>query len=1805
MEALTPGDIGLIQLWPKSDIAVQTILDIVAIHGLGGHPIKTWRSGKSVWLRDFLPSAIPEARIFTFGYSSKTTFAKTVSEIGDFARELLERLLSVRRNLPDHYISQFRGLRILQRPLIFICHSLGGIIFKKSLCLAHDHESRYGSLLAQIKSVIFLGTPHRGSDIATWAKMLGKVSNLFIPDSVRIGLLNDLEPQSRVLKDIEDQFLQRTVGLRIFTFYERVKTKHIKSLVVESDSAILRLPNEVPLPLEADHRNICKFLTTSDPGYTLVLSCLEELVDQYVPKQFAPQNSSLVNYTKFLQELNPNNGAFDPLMKYHATPNAAPVTCDWVKQDATFLNWFEARTSSWLWVHGSPGSGKSVLVKYVIDLLRERPQKERAADVSDVVSYIFCDGKVTLDETAACLVLRSILSQIFQAQSGLIKHLGNQMDNVEIVKLTSQQLTSNISDVMLWASNTRFWLIIDAVDELPVTAAEDLLNSIWRISGNDISRRIHILISNRSGIASQFTHIANSLCLDSEKMHEIVQHYIEQKVTQFGQEHSIPLHLLPEIQAGITARSNTNFLIASLSWTAFYGGISLWSPSTVKARLLELDKLEFNLGHLYASLLANVPKDFRPVLKKIFMLLTVARRPLSINDIHFAVSITEEHRSYEQVQSNFGFNFERVLRRFSMPFLSVDSVGSVQFRHHSFREFLTQKRTDAMDEELIMQFRSSVLGCEYFANWVCFKVLTFMDWKKHSGEIVVFKRDQKGPNIGQDSQFLSADIPQLPLLLYAMENFNSHLEKVQEEPEVVQSAASFFTEENLQGFYQLYSKLELEFRNHGLRLQPDLEINYPPMHLLAQLGDFLEIFKTLDGDLNKIDRKGYTPLAWAVRKSRYQLMKFLLLNPRVDPNVGLAGRSKPLHLSIKDEKAFLLLISSPKVDINCKGMRDRTVLHSIISHGQLLVHLLPPLLEREDLDVNALDVDGVSPLISALGRGDGYQAAMQLLNRSLEEKLDVSTTDGNGTNALALASLQGWTEVRKILVSRDRSQMFTLGQDGMNMLTRAAYFGNQQELKELLSSVPRADVVRLSNEGRFNLMNLCAQQDWADTLEHLRINFGLESQEQDTRGRTVLHWAAFSGWSYAESNLSKVQQGLINVQDFDGSTPLHLGAEHRNLRAVEFLLKEGANLLIRDKHGRTPVHVAANSGAKAILELMLLSPIREFGRDKQGLSLLHYIATWEWPPVLTKFITEKRPIIDVRDRDRRTPLHYAAIYGNTMIGELLMDAGADIELRDCIGFTPVFHAVRQGHVAFAELLHSRRANLCRRDFFNRTTADIIGLDDDPEMIELLQELKAPFPVHRKRRYSPPRSQFPPTFTSPMADWAICLPTKEHATSEELKCPCCQETRCPGINRRLCENLQLTVLARHLKCIRSYFMKCSDAPFEIHQGRSAFHVAAYVGDELIVRELLSFDMSGHFDVKSSEGTPALIAASFGHFELANELILRGADPFQVTEKGFNMLHLAALGGYLPLVETLIAKGLSVETKVKNEDGLLALHMAVDQGEKEVVEFLLGFYTSRYRLDPYQSVALFLLGSGCFYIDPEQQLIGVNRIRFPKQSPKFFKTQYKEIASDLARSFRLLSNGGSPYPILALIIQRRRHLIQFDRLDLLSFLLKMSSGRYDQIVIHCVSAGLMPTDTSKLLQVPMEDHTLWHLVDHGVNPLIVFSDGSNILHHMLRLKYLWTTSKDSFNRSIKKLVSLGVDINGQNSEGDTPLLVLLSASVTNSEHYFSTVEAVMQSGADPRISRKDGTTALDLARKDFPWSYPAYRLIQNSIKAFDSK
>ena len=71
----------------------------MAIHGLDGHWKKTWTTQSGVfWLQDLLPDIIPTARIFSYGYDSRTHGSSPVSEqyIWQHATALISDLTLIR-----------------------------------------------------------------------------------------------------------------------------------------------------------------------------------------------------------------------------------------------------------------------------------------------------------------------------------------------------------------------------------------------------------------------------------------------------------------------------------------------------------------------------------------------------------------------------------------------------------------------------------------------------------------------------------------------------------------------------------------------------------------------------------------------------------------------------------------------------------------------------------------------------------------------------------------------------------------------------------------------------------------------------------------------------------------------------------------------------------------------------------------------------------------------------------------------------------------------------------------------------------------------------------------------------------------------------------------------------------------------------------------------------------------------------------------------------------------------------------------------------------------------------------------------------------------------------------------------------------------------------------------------------------------------------------------------------------------------------------------------------------------------------
>ena len=71
---------------------------LVAIPGLGGHALGSWKSPTShnVWLRDFLPTDLERVRTITYGYNTDLRKGDWKTTIYRLAQSMLEDLRKIR-----------------------------------------------------------------------------------------------------------------------------------------------------------------------------------------------------------------------------------------------------------------------------------------------------------------------------------------------------------------------------------------------------------------------------------------------------------------------------------------------------------------------------------------------------------------------------------------------------------------------------------------------------------------------------------------------------------------------------------------------------------------------------------------------------------------------------------------------------------------------------------------------------------------------------------------------------------------------------------------------------------------------------------------------------------------------------------------------------------------------------------------------------------------------------------------------------------------------------------------------------------------------------------------------------------------------------------------------------------------------------------------------------------------------------------------------------------------------------------------------------------------------------------------------------------------------------------------------------------------------------------------------------------------------------------------------------------------------------------------------------------------------------
>lgn len=233
--------------------------DVIFVHGINADPRTTWMTDNTTegkrfpeesWLY-WLGQDIPDVAVWTLGYSASASawqgFTMPLEERAEDITNLLLTDLRLDRN----------------RPIIFVTHSMGGLLVKHILrrALREDcTEPDAKSLVERTKGIIFLSTPHRGSDLANFIERLA-----FLLPSVNVSELKEDEP---TLLELNNWFYRnfQQLNLQVKVFYEKRPTPirnrdffatNISKIVVDKDSANLAIRGVSVTPLDADHSSIC------------------------------------------------------------------------------------------------------------------------------------------------------------------------------------------------------------------------------------------------------------------------------------------------------------------------------------------------------------------------------------------------------------------------------------------------------------------------------------------------------------------------------------------------------------------------------------------------------------------------------------------------------------------------------------------------------------------------------------------------------------------------------------------------------------------------------------------------------------------------------------------------------------------------------------------------------------------------------------------------------------------------------------------------------------------------------------------------------------------------------------------------------------------------------------------------------------------------------------------------------------------------------------------------------------------------------------------------------------------------------------------------------------------------------------------------------------------------------------------------------------------------------------------------------------------------------------------------------------
>ncbi|NWS39396.1 SRAC1 protein, partial [Probosciger aterrimus] len=253
---------GVYVLHPQYRSSQPIRADILFVHGLLGAAFKTWRqqdtdrrSDKKAsegqeeysqcWPKTWLASDCPALRVISVEYDTDLSDWKAKCPVEAHRKSIAYR--------SHELLDKLRAAGIGDRPLVWVSHSMGGLLVKKMLVDASKNPEME-KIVNNTRGIIFYSVPHHGSQLAEYSM---NARYLLFPSAE----VKELSKDSPALKELNDDFLSlaKDKKFSVLSFAETLPT-HISSMIklhiVPLESAKLGIGDLIPV--DVNHLNICK-----------------------------------------------------------------------------------------------------------------------------------------------------------------------------------------------------------------------------------------------------------------------------------------------------------------------------------------------------------------------------------------------------------------------------------------------------------------------------------------------------------------------------------------------------------------------------------------------------------------------------------------------------------------------------------------------------------------------------------------------------------------------------------------------------------------------------------------------------------------------------------------------------------------------------------------------------------------------------------------------------------------------------------------------------------------------------------------------------------------------------------------------------------------------------------------------------------------------------------------------------------------------------------------------------------------------------------------------------------------------------------------------------------------------------------------------------------------------------------------------------------------------------------------------------------------------------------------------------------